>query len=150
MIKRKLKKIDTEKEPYLVWNEFIDLLANEDELDLSEIQKNAKRAFVYDSEIQNGGHLQYFENERLTDYSKIIKSLIEIGASEQANILEKASLQFLAKKRKPILNVLSFVKKAKEDEYSEFDNLYYNIKPDMNNYLNDYLEKYKNEFIDFD
>lgn len=37
MIKRKISAAAIEKEPYIVWNAYIDLLAMEDEAKLSEI-----------------------------------------------------------------------------------------------------------------
>lgn len=97
MIRRKLKSAEVKKNPYIVWNVFIDLLAMEDESDLSEKQRIAHDAFWYDSEIQNGGHMQYFENKFKKDYSGIIKSLNLIGAKKQAKIFEKAVKQFTKK-----------------------------------------------------
>jgi len=147
MIKRILSKAIIKKEEYQIWNSFIDLLAMESEEDLTEIQKHAQRAFWYDSEIQNGGHLQYFENRSMNDYSEVINSLKIIGANEYSIILKKASDLFISKKRKSIKNVFDFIKKAKEFEYDEYDSKYYKVTPDMNHYLEIYLNKYQNEFI---
>lgn len=90
MIKRKLSKEIIKKEEYQIWNSFVDLLAMESEEDLTDIQKNAQRAFWYDSEVQNGGHLQYFENRHSENFSEVIKSLNTIGAKEQATLLKKS------------------------------------------------------------
>ena len=56
-----LEKAIVEKKPYLLWNTFIGIIA-EDPSKLSDIQGLAHFAYQYDSEVQNGGHLQYFEN----------------------------------------------------------------------------------------
>mgnify|MGYP001263600490 CR=1 FL=1 len=147
MIKRKLsKKIIAEKD-FQLWNSFIDLLAMESEDDLTEIQKHAQRAFWYESEIQNGGHLQYFENFRMKDYSDIINSLKFIGANNHSIVLTKASNLFISKNRNPIKSIIGFVMKAKEGEYDNFDFEYNEISPDMNHYLSEYLKKYQDDFI---
>lgn len=150
MVKRKLSKQIIEQEPYLVWNSFIDILAMEPEHNLSDIQKVAQRTWWYDSEVQNGGHLQYFENSSEKDYRTVIESLIAIGAKDHVDILIKASEQYLRKKRRSIKTVLQFVKKAKEGEFDHYDFRYYEVKPDMNHYLEEYLNTYQNDFIEFE
>ncbi len=102
----------------------------------------------YDSELQNGGHLQYFENHRKNDYFEVINSLKAIGAEKQSSLLLKTSVIFLGKKRKPIKSVQSYIKKTENDEYSKFDSEYYHIKPDVNFYLEEYLKNNLNEFIE--
>ena len=59
------------REPHLIWNAFIDLIAIEDYGDLSPIQRKAHLVFWYESEVQNGGHGQYFEELRLTKPSRL-------------------------------------------------------------------------------
>jgi hypothetical protein len=80
MIRRKLTKGIIEKERFQIWNSFVDILVMEDENKLTDIQIDAQRAFLYESEVQNGGHLQYFENIKLKNYSHIIGSIRKIGA----------------------------------------------------------------------
>ncbi|GHT71884.1 hypothetical protein FACS1894110_25660 [Spirochaetia bacterium] len=148
MIKRKLSKEIIIKQEYEIWNAFIDILATEDEKYFTDIQKNAQRAFRYDSEIQNGGHLQYFENNRLDNYSHIIKSIEMIGAINHAKTLEKAVGRYFSKKRKVIKIIKNYVLKALEEEYADLDSEYGLLVPDMNYYLEKYLEKYQDEFIE--
>jgi Domain of unknown function (DUF4375) len=59
---RKLSKSDVDAEPYCVWNAFVDLLAMEAYQDLTPEQRAAHLVFWYEHEVQNGGHLQFFEN----------------------------------------------------------------------------------------
>ncbi len=148
MIKRQLSAAAIEKEPYIVWNAFVDLLAIEDESKLSEKQKIAQDAFWYDSEIQNGGHLQYFENKRKKDYSGVIKSLKTIGANKHAKILVNAEKEFKKKNRKIIESKEEYIQIALEGEYDKYDEEYGNLQPEMNEYLEKYLEENKNEFIE--
>jgi len=137
MIKRKLSQKIIKTEEYQIWNSFIDILAMESEDNLSDIQKHAQRAFWYDSEIQNGGHLQYFENQKMNDFTNVLNSLKTIGASQHAYVLKNASEIFLSKHRKPIQSILGFITKAKKGEYDKYDSEYYEINPDMNHYLNE-------------
>ena len=53
---------EIEETPGLVWNAFVELVALTKSQDLSEEQRPAHLVFWYDSEVYNGGHLQYFEN----------------------------------------------------------------------------------------
>jgi len=150
MIRRKLSKEIIKKEEYQIWNSFIDLIAMENENELTEIQKNAQQAFWYDSELQNGGHLQYFENQKKKDYSNVIQSLKNIGAEKQSQILQKAANLYFNKNRKSIKSIFNFIKKANEGEFDEFDSQYYEIEPDMNYHLQNYLNNNLNEFIEIE
>lgn len=62
MITRSLTKQEVEAEPFRVWNAYVDLLAMEKYGALSREQRPAFLVFWYESEVQNGGHFQYFEN----------------------------------------------------------------------------------------
>ena len=150
MIRRKLSREVIEKQEFQIWNSFVDLLALEIEQNLSEIQKHAQRAFWYESEIQNGGHLQYFENQRKKDYSEVIDSLNYIGAEKHALLLNKASGKLFGKSRKPIKDIDEYIERAKEGEFDSFDSEYHDIQPDMNYYLNEYLKKHQEEFIEIE
>lgn len=148
MLKRTLSKKDTEKTPYLVWNAFIDLIAMEDERDLTEIQRHAQRAFRYESEVQNGGHGQYFDNQRLEDYSVVIASLYELGAHAHAAVLEKAVTLFFGKTSRPRGGDPGDTHDIPEQEIIGLDFSYGNIQPDMNHYLAEYLKQHRDEFIE--
>jgi len=147
MMMREVKKEVFEKEPYQVWNAFIDLLAMESYENLTEIQRKAHLVFWYDSEVGNGGHLQYFENQGTDHLTETIKALKELKAISQAEILEKAGKQYKSKERKKIISVLSFVKKAREGEYDEFDNEFYESSPALHEILSDYLEMHQEQFV---
>ncbi len=148
MIIRQVDKTILEKEPYQVWNAFVDLLAMEEYDNLSDIQRIAHLAFWYDTEVNNGGHLQYFENKRTNHLTDTINALKTLGAISQAEILREAGNQFLNKERKPIKSVFTFVRKAKEGEFDEFDNRYYECDPSIQDLLEEYLEKNKDHFVE--
>lgn len=61
---RTLMKQELEHSPWLVWNAFVDLLATEKYEDLSPEQRPAHLVFWYESEVQNGGHMQLFRESQ--------------------------------------------------------------------------------------
>jgi hypothetical protein len=149
----RLEKSKVEREPYLIWNSFIEIIANESDK-LNDIQDVAHFAFWYESEVQNGGHLQYFENMSIRYNGKediVISAALEalkiIGSNEQLTILSSASKQYLLQKRTHPQTVDEFVAVALGDEFENFDNQYYNCDPDMNSYLEKYIQNYTNEFV---
>ena len=148
MIKRQVSKSALQELPYLTWNAFVDLLAMEDEKDLTETQKIAHYSFWYDAELQNGGHLQYFENRRRKDYTIIIESLIKLGALKQADVMKSAVRQFKKKNRPRIISVFEIVRQAREGEYDVFDTDYYHSTPDITTLLEKYLHDHFDHFIE--
>ena len=149
-----LLKSEIVNKPYLIWNAFIQVITESRYADLNDIQNVALFAFWYDSEVQNGGHLQYFENkgklfrnrEPLL-FSTTLESLKILGAKEQANILSLASEKYLSQVRNHPNNVEEYCTLALEDEFGEYDRRYYKCTPDMNSLLEMYLQKHLNEFV---
>ena len=145
-----LKKDDVDKEPYIIWNTFVDIVACGDIIEMNEIQRKASLCFWYDSELQNGGHLQYFENMSVngtTDFQEVVEALIWLGAKNQSEILLKAIATRRKEKRGFIKNVFDFVRRAEEGKYDILDNEYYECEPEVTLLLEEMLRKYQNEFI---
>lgn len=90
-MRRVVERRDLEKEPHLIWNAFIDILAMESYADLSPIQRHAHLVFQYDSEVQNGGHGQYFENCGLDRLDETLAALAALGLPCQANLLSRTT-----------------------------------------------------------
>jgi len=149
MIKRELPKEAVANEPWQVWNAFIDLLAMEDYKNLTPTQQVAQLAFWYDSEIQNGGHLQFFENRGTEHLESTIVALEKLGATAQQKILTEAGKKWSAEIRSEIESVEDYVSEALEAEFEDSDNLYYECDPSINDFLEKYLDTYKGEFISF-
>lgn len=149
-----LSKAEIANKQYLVWNTFISLLTQSDYKDMNDIQRVALLSFWYDSEVQNGGHLQYFENkgkifrnrERLL-VNSTLEALNIIGAKEQANILSAAADQYLTQVRKHPLDINEFCVLELEDEFREYDRCYYECSPDMNSFLEKYLQQHLEAFV---
>src|SRR5678816_1954741 len=90
-MKRRVDSGAAGREPHLIWNAFIDLIAVEDYSDLSPLQRKAHLVFWYESEVQNGGHGQYLENHGRLRLRETIAALVELGLSCQAQVLSRAA-----------------------------------------------------------
>src|SRR5512140_3681630 len=99
---RKLTREAFERRPYEAWNAFINLISTEQYTDLNAVQRIAQLCFRYDSEVQNGGHLQYFENVGIALLNQTISALGALGADCQKRVLQHASRLFLSKSRSRI------------------------------------------------
>ena len=149
MIKRKISRKELKVKDYLVWNAFIDLISKEEESNLTKIQQIGKRVFDYDSEILNGGHMQYFENTRLSDYNQIIDSLTKMNAIKQANILHRADEKRKSQERPIIKNKKHYSEIALEGEFDKLDNEYYRLIPTLTDLMKQYVINNTNEFVEF-
>jgi hypothetical protein len=150
----KLAKKEADNKPYLVWNAFIQLISQSNFRDLDDVQSVALFAFWYDSEVQNGGHLQYFENKfkRFQNREQLLitttlKALKILGAKEQSDILTAASEKYLSQVRKHPTNIEEFCILELEDEFGEYDQRYYKCSPDMNSFLENYLQNHLDKFV---
>lgn len=72
-----------------MWNNFVDLLAHGDYAYLDERQRPAYLIFWYESEVQNGGHVQYFLNRGIKHVPETIEALRAHGALSLADILSR-------------------------------------------------------------
>jgi hypothetical protein len=147
-MRRPLGRDEYREEPYLAWNAFVDILALSDYRDLSQVQRIAHLAFWYDAEVQNGGHLQYFENRRLKHISETLEALQILGAVCQRAVLSRAVRKRKSLPKEIIRTVADFVRAGRRGDFQVEDAAYYACKPEMvTELLERYLEKHFNEFI---
>ena len=149
-----LSKTEVGSRPYLIWNAFIQLLVESRLEELNDMQIVPLFAFWYDSEVQNGGHLQYFENKgkhfRNNEnilVNSTLKALNILGATQQADIYSTAATKYFSQVRKHPQNVEEFCMLELEDEFGEYDRRYYKCVPDMSNLLELYLQDHLAEFV---
>ena len=135
------------KEPYLVWNAFVDLVASEDYESLTRLQRVAHLAFWYDAEVRNGGHLQYFLNSAGAHRHVAIDALVALGLTGHADILRRATAAWDSKPREEVETVDEFVNEALENEFGEYDGAYYDSLPDVDKALESYLAEHQEEFV---
>src|SRR5712691_6060097 len=109
---RHLTKGKVEGAPNCVWNAFVDLLAVEDYRDLTPEQRAAHLVFWYESEVQNGGHFQFFENRGTEQLGETIEALGLLGAVCQQDVLREAGEAWLSRSRPPIQMAEEFCETA--------------------------------------
>jgi hypothetical protein len=144
---RILSKRDVDEEPFQVWNAFIDLLAMEDYQDLTPEQRAAQLVFWYESEVQNGGHLQFFENRGTQQLDETIEALGLLGATCQQTVLREASEAWLSRSRPGIETVEKFCATALEGEFKEFDSRFHKCAPPLCTKLEEYLNNRRSSFV---
>ena len=90
MIRRQIGQSDLSNDPYSIWNAFVEILATEEYEELTEVQKTAQLVFLYDAEVQNGGHLQYFLNSAGQRASETVEALSLLKLNCQKAVLSGA------------------------------------------------------------
>jgi len=148
MITRHLTRQQAEAEPYRVWNAFIDLIAMEMYADLSPVQRPPHLVFLYESDVQNGGHENYFDNRGMEHLEETIDALGLIGAVEQQRLLWKAGQLKLSELRHPQPSVDDYDYDSPiGDEINNLDMRFYACSPDLCHYLKEYLAKHQSSFV---
>jgi hypothetical protein len=146
-VKARLHLNEIERDPNLIWNTYIDLLSSGlGELDPE--QRPAALIFQYESEVQNGGHLQYFENSKASQLEETIAALNGIGANCYSAILREAGDQFLNRLREPVASREEYVKVAIEAEFAEFDQRFHECSTTLVEYLQRLLGRKQSLFIE--
>lgn len=146
-VRRAIEKRQLEQEPWLAWNEFVDLIATTSYHELDELQRVAQLAFLYDAEVQNGGHRQYFENRRDELLEETQLALKTLDAACQADVLEEAAGKWRQRPRDPVKTVEGYVQTALEGEFETLDQAYYRCRPSIQELLERYLADNFNRFI---
>ena len=150
MIKRTLSKEQIEKEPWQIWNSFVDLVCMEKYYDLTPIQKVASALFWYNSEVQNGGHMQYLANQGIDHLKETILAFEKIGNKDFLPILTKAFNIYGTSNLDEIEEVEDYVAVALQDHFAECDTKFHEIEPSIDKILEDYLYQYQVEFIEIE
>ena len=141
-----LTKQEVEAEPFQIWNAFINLIADKYE-QMSFEQRPAHLVFRYESEVQNGGHLQYFENGGAEHFAETIDALGVLRAVCQQNVLRDARAVFDSRERKPIHSVEEYCAVALEGEFDEFDRRFGLCSPSLEQCLEEHLKQHQSTFV---
>jgi len=147
MITRSLTKQEVEAEPFRVWNAYVDLLAMEDYGALSPEQRPAFLVFWYESEVQNGGHFQYFENRGTEHLAATVEALGLLGATCQEQVLREAGELWLSRSRPRVQTAQEFCDTALEGEFEPFDSRFHACSPTLQQCLEAYLERHQTSFV---
>ncbi|MEK7780194.1 MAG: DUF4375 domain-containing protein, partial [Verrucomicrobiota bacterium] len=138
---------DGESEPFRIWNAFVDLLSMEDYSELSIEQRPAYLVFWYESEVQNGGHFQYFENRGTEQLVATVEALGLLGATYQQKILREAGELWLSRSRSHAQSTQEFCDAALQGEFESFDSRFHACSPNLQESLEAYLEQYQSSFV---
>jgi len=144
---RIITKREVEESPYIVWNAFVDLLAMERYDDLDPEQRPAHLVFCYESEIQNGGHLQYFENRGTKYLNETVQALGDLGAACHKMILREAGDLFLSLERPHIQTAEEYSAVALNGEFDELDLRFGTCSPSLIECLQAHLAVHQSSFV---
>jgi len=144
---RTISRHELDAEPYRIWNAFVDLLATEDFHDLVVEQRPAHLVFWYMSEVENGGHLQYFENHGTNRLAATIEALSSLGAICHAKLLQAAGALWLSCERHSIQTVEEYCESALEGEFSVLDSRFQSCLPTLNQCLESCLKRNQSLFV---
>ena len=134
------------------WNAMIHLLSRARPDDTTPVQRVACLAWLYSSEVLNGGHEQYFVNQRDLDHTEVIEALNVLGADCQIDVLRSAlAYQSNAQAQMPD-GYDDYVRWDHQYGYSEqlrvFDMHFYACRPEIESgLLQIYLDANESEFI---
>lgn len=142
-MKRLLQHDGVHSEPQLVWNAFVDVLAMEDYADLSPPQRKAHLAFWYESEVQNGGHGQYFENRGTHQLAETMAALTDLGLAGHARVLARAAGVL------PAMDPQSGWEEIVDDGFiEELDDAFHACEPTILEGLERHLAAHRDEYIE--
>ncbi len=148
MIRRQISRQDLVNEPHLAWNSFIDVIATEAFEDLCDTQRLAQLVFLYDAEVNNGGHLQYFLNSAGERACETLRVLLEQGLRHQHSILEAALEIADSVSLSEIDSLEDYIAEAAEERFGQLDLRYYGHQSEVDTFLERYLDDHFNDFIE--
>ncbi len=128
------------------WNAFIELLATSDASELHPSQRPAHFVFWYESEVQNGGHLQYFCNRGYPEALQAVESLRLLGAVEHADLLFAALTAWDSHSRPDLDTVDDFVAEALSAEFAPHDQRFGQLAP-LTDVLERHLQAHQDAFL---
>jgi hypothetical protein len=146
-LKRRVSREDLQLDPHAIWNAFVNLLAHAEYEELNELQRAPHLAFWYETEVQNGGHLQFFENRPASLIAPTLSALQVLGAESYVPILDKAAGRWRSRLRQKSSTPEAYVEAALSGEFQDLDGAYYDAQPPMTQLLENYLNLKQDEFI---
>jgi len=144
-----LGKIKTSQLPLLdstlelaIFDEILSLMFQRNETELTDNQLNVLLTFIYDSEVLNGGHLQYFQNQGSENIRRILDFLPTIGAECQKEILTKVFEKSQELPEVAAETFEQFHERVMKGEFFNFDMAYYKCSPEI---VGELLPQYVNQ-----
>jgi Domain of unknown function (DUF4375) len=129
------------------WNAFVHLLATTDYGNLTALQRSAHLVFWYESEVQNGGHLQFFTNQPYERAKETILSLNVLGAPDHAQVLEQALARWSVAARLPPADFVEYSAVALEMEFEDLDRAFHDCRVPLTNALERHFAEHEEGYI---
>ncbi len=134
-----------------LFSEIISLIFQKNVTELTPKQQNVSLTFIYDSEVLNGGHLQYFQNQGSEKVVRILNFLQEVGAGCQKEILVKVFERF---QKLPVIaaeTIEQYQERAMKGEFFDLDMTYYKCSPEIGaELLPLYVNQHLSEFVEIE
>lgn len=131
------------------WNTMNDMCGLSDIKDLTPVQRVAHLAYWYMSEVENGGHYQYFLNKAHYDHDEVVRALATICATEHVAILSDALKTVRKNPLGTPQTVEEYLAGEETADLSEYDMTFAGSKRSVFQCLGDYLDKQEGEFIEW-
>jgi hypothetical protein len=109
----------------LRWNKFIYEICCTESAKLNDTQRTAVLAFLYNAEMNSGGHSGYFDCYPETNPNTLFDALVAVGAPEIADNYREA------------------IAYGEEDEYIKTDDVFGELEPAFLKSLMDYVELHR-------
>lgn len=106
-----------------MWNYFVSFVVNKELKDMTTKQQSIARVFWYYSEVNNGGHSNFFENYPEITNDDLIDALNSIEAEKYAD------------------NFSLVINNGKDDEYTKADEFFQSYIPSLEELLQKYVIK---------
>jgi len=121
--------------PYLIWNGFVAVITRLPYDRMTGLQRFAQLAFRYDSEVQNGGHLQFFLNTQDSERD-FVDALEGLSLPAHAKLLRCAYDRWKGRPRSEPARAEEFVAAALHEEFADVDAAYHQLNPTTTDALN--------------
>ena len=103
--------------------------------------------FRYDSEVLNGGHVQFFANNPDWNEWPLFTALDEIGATAFMPVLRRA-MEIWKRSGRQIGSAEELIAASLESETLDLDREYYQLTPTVIAYLEFYLQTHLDAFVE--
>jgi hypothetical protein len=113
--------------------------------DNPEVQRSAAfssfwLAYIYDAEVKNGGHLQYFHNKGVSSVEETLDALRAIGATGHAELLETCWSKVKEAPVEQVSSLQEYSELAQERSFDDEDSSYYEQPRDVLDLLEAHFE----------
>lgn len=135
-------KADLKQDPHAVWNAFVTLIATSFEHELTPLQRSGQLVFRYESEVQNGGHLQFFVNSTGKYADETIAALDALGDPDQARVLERATAQWNSVPRPEFVSLSEYSAMESKHEFGAFDREFHSVMGILERHLKEHEAEY--------